>query len=94
MTYQPRPINTSHAQAPLSLDSLIEKLAEHNHDIWAQQRIKDGWVWGPKRDDDQKHHPDLVPYNELTENEKQYDRETVIETIKAIVALGYRIEMS
>lgn len=90
--YTPRPIDTSDVELPGSLDSLIEKLAQHNHDIWAQQRCKEGWVWGPKRDEEAKQHPDLVPYADLSDGEKQYDRNSVIETLKAIVALGYRIE--
>jgi len=90
--YQPQPIDTKHVVLPESLGPLIEKLAEHNHDIWALQRMKDGWTYGEKRDDTLKHHPDLVHYDDLSEGEKQYDRNTVIETLKAIVALGYEIK--
>jgi hypothetical protein len=55
-------------------------------------RLSEGWIWGPKRDDAKKTHPCLVPYAELPESEKEYDRQTALETIKAILALGYRIE--
>ncbi len=72
----------------------MERLAEHNHDVWARQRLSDGWTLGPKRDDSKKEHPCLVPYAELSEGEKQYDRNAAIETLKAIVVLGYRIEAS
>ena len=67
-------------------------LAENNHNHWAQKRIEEGWLYGPKRDDHAKEHPDLVPYTELSESEKDYDRKTVIEVLKAIVALGYGIK--
>jgi hypothetical protein len=77
---------------PAPLEALIERLAENNHDVWARQRLADGWTHGPARDDAGKRHPGLVPYGELPESEKEYDRRTVIETLKAIVALGYRIE--
>jgi hypothetical protein len=54
--------------------------------------MKQGWRHGPACDDVAKTHPDLVPYEDLPESEKQYDRTTAVETLKAIVALGYRIE--
>ena len=90
--YQPKPIDTSHVQLPRDLLDLIERLAEHNHDIWAQQRLTAGWTYGPQRDDAKKQNPDLVPYADLPESEKEYDRQTAIGILKAIVALGYRIE--
>jgi hypothetical protein len=90
--YTPRPIDTTAVTLPTSLEPLVERLAEHNHDVWANQRIREGWTWGPNRDDQAKHHPDLIPYVKLSDGEKQYDRNSVIETLKAIEALGYRIE--
>jgi hypothetical protein len=90
--YRPQLIDTSSVELPGELEDLIEKLAAHNHDIWAQGRIAEGWTWGRQRDDTAKNHPDLVPYADLSEGEKQYDRNSVIETLKAIVALGYDIE--
>lgn len=92
MTYQPKPIDTSDVMLPDSLGELTEELAEHIHDIWAEKRIAEGWRYGSKRDGDQKKHPDLVSYSELPESEKDYDRATVAETLKAIIKLGYRIE--
>lgn len=91
-TYAPNPIATHAVELPATLDSLLEQLAEHVHDVWARQRLKDGWRYGPARDDRQKTHPGLVSYADLTESEKEYDRETARETLKAIMKLGYRIE--
>ena len=62
------------------------------HAVWARQRLLDGWKYGPERSDARKEHPGLVPYDQLTEVEKQYDRNAALETLKAILALGYRIE--
>src|SRR3954454_4549087 len=90
--YTPHPIDTAEITLPASLGPLVERLAEHNHDVWANGRMKEGWTWGAKRDDHSKHHPDLISYAELSEGEKQYDRNSVTETIKAVLALGYRIE--
>jgi hypothetical protein len=92
MRYIPQPIDTSHIQVPASLVELTEQLAENAHDVWARQRLADGWTLGPKRDDKTKQHPCLIPYADLPDSEKRYDRQTSMETIKAIIALGYRIE--
>ena len=90
--YQPKPIDTSHVQLPDGITELIERLAENNHDIWGAQRMRDGWTYGPQRDDAKKQHPDLIPYNELPESEKEYDRANAVATLRAIMALGYQIE--
>ena len=92
MTYVPRPIDTSHVELTAEILQLTERLAEHAHDIWARQRIADGWTLGPERNDAKKEHPSLVAYDQLSESEKQYDRNASLETIKAILAIGYRIE--
>jgi len=91
MTYAPRPIDATGLELPASLAALSERLAEHSHDIWAQHRIADGWEYGDVRNDVSKAHPDLIPYAELSEAEKDYDRRTVTSTLKAIMALGYEI---
>lgn len=91
-SYVPEPIDTTSVKLPDELKRLMELLAKHNHDIWARQRLADGWTYGPKRDDAQKKNPDLVPYEDLPEEEKTYDRNAAEETLKAIVALGYTIQ--
>ena len=93
-TYVPRPIDTSSVELPEELLRLGELLAKNTHDVWARQRIREGWVYGELRDAEQKTHPDLVPYEELPEGEKQYDRSTSMETLRVILSLGYRIVKS
>ena len=92
MNYEPKPIATS--GVPLSADilNLTELLARNTHEVWAVQRRAEGWTHGPRRDDAKKEHPCLVPYEQLPESEKEYDRKAALETIKVILALGYRIE--
>lgn len=90
--YEPKPINTDHIQLPEELLALTERIAENVHENWSAGRIADGWVYGEKRDDTKKTTPCLVPYGELSEEEKEYDRKTAMETLKLIVALGYKIE--
>jgi hypothetical protein len=91
LTYEPRPIDTSHIDLTPEILPLTERLAEHAHDIWARQRLAEGWTHGPQRDDGKKKHPCLVPYDQLPESEKQYDRNAALETLKAILSLGYTI---
>ncbi len=94
MDYRPAPRDTSKIEVPPEITGLTELLAKNAHENWARQRIEDGWRWGPRRDDAKKEHPSLVPYEKLSEEEKRYDRRTAMETIKAILALGYRIVKS
>jgi ryanodine receptor 2 len=91
MIYHPSPISTEGVDVPKALHDLTERLAENTHDVWARLRLSQGWTYGPSRDDDAMTHPGLVPYAELPETEKAYDRETAMQTIKAILVLGYRI---
>jgi ryanodine receptor 2 len=91
MNYTPNPIDLSDVTLDSSLESLVEALAENVHDTWAKGRMDDGWTYGHERDDAMKHHPCLVPYNELPESEKEYDRNTAISTLKLIMKNGYRI---
>lgn len=90
--YNPNPIDTSHVQLSDELNQLVEQLARNVHDNWALGRINEGWTYGSQRDDKNKKHPCLVDYDELPENEKEYDRNTAVETIKLILKLGWNIE--
>jgi ryanodine receptor 2 len=89
--YTPTPIPTGHIILPAGLLALRERLAEHIHDVWAAERIAQGWTYGPTRDDAAKAHPCLVPYAALPEGEKEFDRNTALGALKAILALGYQI---
>ena len=89
--YNPQPVNLSNVKLPSELEPLVEKMAEHVHDVWAESRIKQGWTYGPQRDDVLKKHPCLVPYQELPDEEKQYDRDTALGTLKLILKLGFTI---
>lgn len=91
ITYQPKPIDTSSVELPSGLDPLLERLAEHSHEVWALGRIAEGWRYGPRRDDDLRTHPCLVPYGDLPDSEKRYDRAAATESLKALLKLGYRI---
>lgn len=92
MEYTPEPIDTSDIELTDDILELTELLAKNAHDNWARQRTSEGWRYGSKRDDEKKEHPNLVPYESLKESDKEYDRKAAMETLKAIVALGYNIE--
>ena len=92
--YNPKPINTSDIELPSDLLALTEQIAENVHDVWAASRIAEGWTYGASKDVEQKKTPLLVPYNELPESEKNYDRNTALETLKLIIKLGYNISTS
>lgn len=90
--YIPKPIDTKNINLSEDLLKLAETIAENVHDNWAVGRLSEGWSYGPARDDEKKTTPCLVPYSELPESEKEYDRTTAMETLKAIIAFGYKIE--
>ena len=92
MDYKPRPIDTSRITLPEDVLELTELLAKNTHEIWARQRLAEHWHYGAQRDDRRLEHPGLISYEELPEVEKQYDRNTALETLKTILSLGYSIE--
>lgn len=94
MNYTPAPIDTTNIILSEDLTQLCELLAENTHDVWAKGRVEQGWTYGKERNDQLKQTPCLVPYADLPESEKAYDRNTAMETLKLIVKLGYRISKS
>lgn len=91
-TYNPKLIDLGHVQLPEGFDELREAIAENAHDMWAIERQSEGWTFGLKRDDSKLETPDMVPYAQLPESEKQYDRLMAEDTLKLLIALGYKIE--
>ena len=90
--YIPLPIDTSDIELPEELSPLLEAMAKNVHEVWAQTRIDQGWQYGPERNDAEKRHPMLISYEDLPEEEKVYDRNTSVETLKLILKLGFKIE--
>lgn len=89
--YIPQPIDTGDVKLPKELETLVEQMAKNVHEVWAQTRIAQGWQYGKERSDAQKYHPCLVPYEDLPDSEKEYDRNTSVETLKLILKLGFEI---
>ena len=84
-------MDTSSVQLPEELNVLIEQMAKNVHEVWAQSRMEQGWTYGAERNDALKQHPCLVPYEDLPEVEKAYDRDTALGTLKLICKLGFKI---
>lgn len=89
--YIPNPVYTEDVKLPRELESLKEDIARNVHEVWAKHRLEQGWKYGEERDEVLKEHPSLVPYDELSEEEKNYDRNTAFETLKLIHKLGFQI---
>ena len=89
--YNPQPIDTTDVKLPEDLESLVEQMSKNVHEVWAETRIRQGWTYGEQRNDELKTHPCLIPYEELPEEEKEYDRNTSIGTLKLIIKLGFKI---
>lgn len=92
--YTPKPIDTSNVILSDNLLALTERIAENVHDVWAAGRIKEGWTYGETKDPNSKTTPCLVPYDDLPESEKEFDRNTAMETLKLISKMGYKIKKS
>lgn len=89
--YIPQPMDTGDIELPAELQKLSEELAGNVHEVWSANRRADGWSYGPVRNDEKKLHPCMVPYDELPEREKDYDRSTSLETLKFILKSGFSI---
>ena len=89
--YTPRPVDTSDVQLPEQMNALVEQMVKNVHEVWAQSRLEQGWIYGKERNDALKQHPCLIPYEDLPEIEKAYDRDTAIGTLKLMIKLGFKI---
>ena len=91
MTYTPQPVSTEDIELSTEILQLTEQVAANVHEVWASGRIAEGWEYGRTHNYELKHHPCLVPYDELPESEKEYDRKTAMETLKLIHKLGFKM---
>ena len=89
--YIPQPVNTNDVVLPEELIILSEQISKNVHEVWSKNRMEQGWTYGEQRNDEKRETPCLVPYEELSEEEKDYDRNTSQETLKLILKLGFKI---
>ena len=91
MRYRPHPIDVSDVDLDADLLDLTEAIAENAHEVWALDRSTEGWTYGPRRDDAARQHPDMVPYCDLPDGEKEYDRRMAFQTLRLVKKLGFRV---
>lgn len=89
--YVPEIIEVDDIKLPEDIISIAEIISKNVHEVWSKMRLEEGWVYGEKRDDDLKTNPCLVPYEDLPESEKEYDRNTALRTLKLLMKLGYKL---
>lgn len=92
MEYEPHPVDLSNIKIDDSLKKDLEKIAKNTHETWAMQRKLRGWEYGDVYDETKRKHPCMKEYEDLPESEKDMDRETVTQTVKMLLWMGYRID--
>lgn len=90
--YVPCPEDLSGISLAEEITILSESIAKNVHEVWAKARMEEGWTYGEFRDDQLKEHPCLVPYEDLPEEEKAYDRNTALDTLKLLIKWGFKIQ--
>ncbi|XP_066971322.1 ryanodine receptor isoform X24 [Macrobrachium rosenbergii] len=93
VAFVPKPVDTSSIQLPGYIEQVRDKLAENIHEMWAMNKIEQGWTYSERRDDLRLHHPCLTSFEKLPPNEKRYDATLALQTLKTVLALGYHITL-
>ncbi|MBN3288490.1 RYR2 protein, partial [Polyodon spathula] len=89
--FTPTPVDTSQIILPPHLERIREKLAENIHELWVTNKIELGWTYGSVRDDNKRQHPCLVEFCKLPEQERNYNLQMSLETLKTLLALGCHV---
>ncbi|KAB5555790.1 hypothetical protein PHYPO_G00038150 [Pangasianodon hypophthalmus] len=89
--FTPIPVDTSQIVLPPHLERIREKLAENIHELWVMNKIELGWTYGVVRDDNKRQHPCLVEFSKLPEQERSYNLQMSLETLKTLLALGCHV---
>ncbi|XP_040017271.2 ryanodine receptor 3 isoform X1 [Gasterosteus aculeatus] len=90
--YKPAPLDLSDVKLNAGQEVLVDKLAENAHNVWAKDRIKQGWTYGIQQDLKSRRNPRLVPYAFLDERTKKSNRDSLREAIRTMVGYGYDID--
>ena len=69
----------------------MDRLARLEHQRWMTHKIENGWSFGPKTDPDRKVHASLVEWEELSEEERQKDRDMIRSIPQVLAEAGYVI---
>lgn len=90
--YIPQPVDLSGIELPQELLDLAQAISKNVHEVWAAGRMSEGWTYGLTRNDEKRETPCLVPFEELSDEEKAYDWNTAANTLKLIMSLGFEIK--
>ncbi|KAM3601866.1 uncharacterized protein V6R79_020261 [Siganus canaliculatus] len=90
--YKPMPLDLNHVKLTPNQNTLVERLAENGHNVWARDRVRQGWTYSIVQDIMNKRNPRLVPYNLLDEKTKKTNRDTVCAAVRTLIGYGYNIE--
>ncbi|KAM6956587.1 ryanodine receptor 2-like [Aplochiton taeniatus] len=89
--FRPAPVDTSKVLLPPQLEHLRERLAENLHELWAMDRIDQGWTHGAVKEEVKKHDPCLVEFSRLPEQEKNRSLQLSQDTLRTLLALGFHV---
>ncbi|XP_026840889.1 ryanodine receptor isoform X9 [Drosophila persimilis] len=90
--YKPAPLDLSAVTLTPKLEELVDQLAENTHNLWARERIQQGWTYGLNEDSDNHRSPHLVPYGKVDEAIKKANRDTASETVRTLLVYGYVLD--
>lgn len=69
----------------------IERLAIMEHEGWVSEKMSKGWAYGEKKDDFKKLSPYIIPWDELTEDIKEIDRQAVRNIPELLAMVGFEL---
>ncbi|KAG5262307.1 hypothetical protein AALO_G00273740 [Alosa alosa] len=90
--YKPAPMDLSHIRLASAQEAMVDKLAENAHNVWARDRIRQGWTYGIQQDVKSKRNPRLVPYVLLDERTKKSNKDSLREAVRTLLGYGYSLE--
>uniref|UniRef100_A0A8B9LR02 Ryanodine receptor 2b (cardiac) n=1 Tax=Astyanax mexicanus TaxID=7994 RepID=A0A8B9LR02_ASTMX len=90
--YRPTPVDQSGISLSAGQEALVEALTENEHNLWARERIRQGWSYATQLDVKGKRSPQLVPFSLLEERIKCCSREAARDALGTLLGLGYAVE--
>ena len=90
--YKPAPLDLSAIELNVKMEELVDQLAENTHNVWAKERISQGWTYGLNEDVEKRRSPHLVHYANVDEAIKVANRNTASETVRTLLVYGYVLD--
>ncbi|XP_075211293.1 ryanodine receptor [Lycorma delicatula] len=90
--YKPAPLDLTAITLNPKMEELVDQLAENTHNLWAKERIQQGWTYGLNEDPDMLRSPHLVPYSKVDDAIKKANRDTASETVRTLLVYGYNLD--